>query len=82
MTNSLVAVLLYWGSFMKFKFSLFSLLAILAFSSTVNAQLLTGSTVPTSEGDLIIHPVSHASFVMSWNGKTRLRGPGRGSRRL
>lgn len=69
MTNSLVAVLLYWGSFMKFKFSLFSLLAILAFSSTVNAQLLTGSTVPTSEGDLIIHPVSHASFVMSWNGK-------------
>jgi len=54
---------------MKFKFPLFSMLAILALSTSVNAQVLTGSTVPTSEGDLVIHPVSHASFVMGWNGK-------------
>lgn len=55
---------------MKFKFPLFSMLVILAFSTSVHAQVLTGSTVPTSNGDLVIHPVSHASFVMSWNGKT------------
>ncbi len=54
---------------MKFKFPLISLLALLVFSFSANAQMLNGSTVPTSEGDLVINPVSHASFIMSWNGK-------------
>ncbi len=31
---------------------------------------LTGDHVATNQGDLIIHPVNHASFVMQWNGKT------------
>lgn len=31
---------------------------------------LAGDHVGTSQGDLIIHPVKHASFVMQWNGKT------------
>lgn len=31
---------------------------------------LTGDLIPTSAGDLIIHPVNHATFVMAWNGKT------------
>ena len=30
---------------------------------------LTGDHIDTSKGDLIIHPVNHASFVMQWNGK-------------
>jgi L-ascorbate metabolism protein UlaG (beta-lactamase superfamily) len=30
---------------------------------------LTGDHIQTSTGELIIHPVDHASFVMSWNGK-------------
>jgi L-ascorbate metabolism protein UlaG (beta-lactamase superfamily) len=30
---------------------------------------LTGDHFQTSAGDAIIHPVNHASFVMSWNGK-------------
>lgn len=34
------------------------------------AQALTGDRVATANGDLVIHPVNHASFVMSWNGKT------------
>jgi len=31
---------------------------------------LTGDVLQTSEGDVLIHPVDHASFVMQWNGKT------------
>ena len=27
-------------------------------------------TIQTSQGDLIIHPVQHATFVMSWNNQT------------
>ena len=30
---------------------------------------LTGDHFQTSAGEMIIHPVNHASFVMSWNGK-------------
>jgi len=28
---------------------------------------MTGDYVPTTNGDLLIHPVNHASFVMRWN---------------
>jgi L-ascorbate metabolism protein UlaG (beta-lactamase superfamily) len=31
-----------------------------------DAPLLTGDHVATSDGDLVIHPVNHASFVMQW----------------
>ena len=30
--------------------------------------ILTGDHLMTSAGDLVIHPINHASFVMSWNG--------------
>jgi len=40
------------------------------FSWSAMGQGLTGSTVPTDNGDLVIHPVSHASFVLGWNGRT------------
>src|SRR4051812_42458349 len=30
---------------------------------------LTGDRVQTEQGELIIHPVDHATFLMSWNGK-------------
>lgn len=53
---------------MKFKSAFFLFLAVTACAA--NAQLLTGSTVPTGNGDLVIHPVSHASFVMEWDGQT------------
>lgn len=41
----------------------------------VPANSLTGDHIPTDAGDLIIHPVTHASFVMSWNGKMIYNDP-------
>jgi L-ascorbate metabolism protein UlaG (beta-lactamase superfamily) len=34
------------------------------------APPFSGDAIATSRGNLIIHPVNHASFVMSWAGKT------------
>lgn len=34
-----------------------------------NAGALTGDHLATTNGDVIIHPLYHASVVMSWNGK-------------
>ena len=31
---------------------------------------LSGDRVATDKGDLIVHPVSHATFLMQWSGKT------------
>ena len=30
---------------------------------------ITGDRVPTDKGELVIHPITHATFLMSWNGK-------------
>lgn len=32
-------------------------------------NILTGDHLVTDSGDIVIHPINHASFVMSWNGK-------------
>ena len=32
-------------------------------------NLLTGDHLPTSEGDVVIHPLYHASTFLGWNGK-------------
>lgn len=55
---------------MKIKSALISILLACAVATTAQAQFLSGSTVPTDNGNLTIHPVSHASFVMEWDGKT------------
>jgi L-ascorbate metabolism protein UlaG (beta-lactamase superfamily) len=55
---------------MKFSSRLITTLLAVLLSATVNAQMLTGDKIPTDNGDLTIHPVSHASFVMEWDGKT------------
>jgi L-ascorbate metabolism protein UlaG (beta-lactamase superfamily) len=34
------------------------------------AQPLSGERIPTDNGDLVIHEVGHATFVMGWNGRT------------
>src|SRR5205823_1877133 len=31
---------------------------------------LVGDHIQTSDGDLVIHPVEHATFLMTWKGKT------------
>lgn len=34
------------------------------------SNLLSGDRISTDKGDLVIHPINHATFVMGWNGKT------------
>ena len=47
------------------------LLTCVAMSATCGAQeRLSGDQFPTDNGDLVIHPVNHATLVMQWNGKT------------
>jgi len=52
--------------------SLFVLLCFTAMSAGGRAggEGLSGDRVPTDTGALVIHPVSHAAFVVQWNGKT------------
>lgn len=38
-------------------------------------NILTGDHLATSAGEVVIHPVNHASFVMSWNGKMIYNDP-------
>ena len=37
--------------------------------SARSADKIEGDRVPTSDGDLIIHPINHATFVMGWKDK-------------
>lgn len=37
--------------------------------------VFTGDHLATQNGDLVIHPINHASFVMSWNGTTIYNDP-------
>jgi L-ascorbate metabolism protein UlaG (beta-lactamase superfamily) len=39
-------------------------------STTALGQALTGDRIATDMGDLVIHPVGHATFVMGWNDRT------------
>ncbi len=34
------------------------------------AQAPPGDKIPTEKGDLVIHPLHHATFVMTWNNRT------------
>ena len=43
----------------------------LVIAPDLNAQMgLTGDRIPTDSGDLIVHPISHATFAMGWDDKT------------
>jgi len=66
MSNSLISNMMRPG-----KVFLTVLVLCTAGMANVHAQAqLTGDHVATSQGDLVTHPVKHASFVMQWNGKT------------
>jgi L-ascorbate metabolism protein UlaG (beta-lactamase superfamily) len=43
---------------------------------------LDGDKIATSNGDLVIHPINHATFVMGWNGKTIYVDPVGGAKRF
>ena len=38
-------------------------------NQVTGSNLLTGDHLATKNGDVVFHPINHASFVMSWNGK-------------
>ncbi len=43
---------------------------------TVNdPEVLTGDHLATDSGDVVIHPVNHASFLFSWHGRTIYNDP-------
>jgi len=48
----------------------------LQFSDT---NALTGDHLATTQGDIVFHPINHASFVMKWNGKMIYNDPVGGS---
>ena len=39
------------------------------------ANILTGDHLPTDNGDVIFHPINHATLIMSWNGKMIYNDP-------
>lgn len=39
------------------------------------AEALTGDHLATSEGEAVIHPINHASFVLRWNGRMIYNDP-------
>lgn len=43
---------------------------------------LDGDHVPTSAGDLVIHPINHATFALAWNGKSIYVDPVGGAKRF
>ena len=38
-------------------------------------NILTGDHLASTNGEIVIHPIDHASFVMSWNGKMIYNDP-------
>src|SRR6185503_21192149 len=42
-------------------------------------NILSGDHLPTLNGDMVIHPVDHAGFVLQWNGKWIYNDPASGS---
>src|SRR5262249_21402291 len=42
-------------------------------------NIFTGDHLVTADGDVVFHPVGHASFVMQWNGKTIYNDPTNGA---
>jgi L-ascorbate metabolism protein UlaG (beta-lactamase superfamily) len=59
--------------FTRWSCHLLTAAVFLCAANIANAQSpapLTGDHIATSQGDLVTHPVKHASFVMQWNGKT------------
>jgi L-ascorbate metabolism protein UlaG (beta-lactamase superfamily) len=44
-------------------------------TQVTNSGTFAGDHIPTTNGDVVIRPVTHASFVMSWNGKMIYNDP-------
>jgi L-ascorbate metabolism protein UlaG (beta-lactamase superfamily) len=51
-------------------------------SSVAEETALSGDHVTTQKGDIVIHPVNHATFVMTWNGHVIYVDPVGGAKRF
>jgi L-ascorbate metabolism protein UlaG (beta-lactamase superfamily) len=56
-----------------------ALLSLMLLAGGAQAQTLTGDRIATSGGDLVVHPVAHATLVLGWGGKTVYIDPVGGS---
>jgi L-ascorbate metabolism protein UlaG (beta-lactamase superfamily) len=66
-----------------FNLSAAVLLTCVPLSTTFAAEAeLSGDQVSTEKGDLVIHPIRHATFVMRWNGKTVYADPVGGAKQF
>jgi L-ascorbate metabolism protein UlaG (beta-lactamase superfamily) len=61
---------------------LFVLLVGISTPSARSADKIEGDHLTTSDGDLIIHPINHATFVMGWKDKTIYVDPVGGAKRF
>ena len=60
----------------------FPLLACVSLPTARSAEKLDGDHIATSDSDLIIHPINHATFVMGWKDKTIYVDPVGGGKRF
>ena len=51
-------------------------------AAQVETNLMAGDHIATSEGDVIVRPVNHASFVLGWNGRLIYNDPVGGAARF
>src|SRR5438309_2302009 len=62
--------------------TLASLAMVLTSITQAAASKLDGDQIAASDGDLIIHPINHATFVMAWKDKTIYFDPVGGGKRF
>ena len=50
--------------------SLLALIIAVCSSEIATAKIITGDSISTRQGDLIIHPILHSTLALQWNNKT------------
>ena len=45
--------------------------------AAADGPMVTGDSIATESGDLVIQPISHATLAMGWDGENRLCRSGR-----
>jgi L-ascorbate metabolism protein UlaG (beta-lactamase superfamily) len=58
------------------------LAGLLTTAARAAVNKLDGDKIATGDGDLVIHPINHATFLMGWNGKTIYVDPVGGAKRF
>ncbi len=59
-----------------------ALTLLLSAAGAFAADAISGERIATREGEVVIHPIEHATFVMTWGGKTLYIDPVGGAARF